>query len=464
MVVPTSSESSCITVIGAQWGNEGKGKITDVLCKNADVCARFNGGSNNIHTISINQDGKPFVGRSLASENAPKSTITLGLFPLGVANKNCQVLFGNGMVLHLPSLLRELDEIKASLDPEILARTFISTRAHIVFDFHRVVDTLFDGLRENRLGTTQMGVGPAYSTKTIRNGLRMGDLFSDRSVVREKIQELVTYFAKYSEFDATRVDVDKIVDDHLKYLELLRPCIVDTVALMATHLADKHTIVCEGANSVMSDLDFGTYPYVTSSNTTPGSASIGLGIPPTKISKIIGVCKAYTTRSQHWFPSRLDMATEGATIAHIVAAGNEHNTRRPSQSAAPVPSRHVGWLDLAQVKYATGVCGFDCIALTKLDVLTGLPRIGLVTSYSNWDVESRGYPATDEEFHRLQPCVEYLPGWTESLSGIKSFAELPEAAKVFVARIQEVLATPVEYIQIGAPETVLSDRDVLHIK
>ena len=439
-----SVNSSCVTVLGAQWGNEGKGKIVEFLSRKADVCARFNGGSNNIHTISLNvSTGKCVVGRSIGSIDSTKTSITLGLFPLGVSNKACKLVFGNGMVLHLPTLLREISAIQSVFDPNVLQRMYISTRAHIVFDFHQEVDGIFDGLRGgSSLGTTRMGAGPAYSTKTIRNGLRLGDLFSERNIVREKIAELALYFTRYNTTLAP-IDVDAVVDSHLKMLEVIRPCIVDTVALMSSFRS--LNVVCEGANSFMSDVDFGTYPYVTSSNTTSGSACIGLGIPPTRISSVIGVCKAYTTRAQHWFPSGAEM--DSATAQKIATRGNEISTVDGSV-------RRVGWLDLVQVKYACGICGFDELAITKLGVLCGLDRVGIVTKYVNWDVERLGYPATDEEFKAIVPLVEYVPGW----SNIND-----ENAKRFIAFVERFTHTRVMYVQVGDPETVLTDADIITI-
>lgn len=448
----SDGDEKCIVVIGAQWGNEGKGKLAHRLCETADVCTRFNGGANNIHTISVDTKGQYFVGRPMGEVANAKSVATLGLFPLGVTKSDCQIVFGNGMVLHLATLAREICDIQASIDPNVLERTFISTRAHIVFDFHQSVDGLFDDLRDNRLGTTQMGVGPAYSTKTIRNGLRMGDLFSERLVIKEKIAELVHYFAQYSEFDASRVDVDKIVDEHLKILEVLRPCIVDTVALMANFLSSGKRIVCEGSNSVMSDLDFGTYPYVTSSNTTPGSACIGLGIPPTKISKVVGVCKSYTTRAQHWFPSVL--SSDDPAAVHLVKAGFEVGTKSKR-------ARRVGWLDLVQLKWASEISGFDSLMLTKLDALSGLPRIGLVTGYKNFDVTEAGYPSTDEEFKGIESEIEFMPGWAASVATAASRSELPKEAQAFLRRVEEFVGVKIEYIQLGSEHTVLSQRDII---
>ena len=441
----------CTVVVGAQWGNEGKGKLVTKLCKSADVCARFNGGANNIHTFTIDAQENVYIGRVLPDTHLAvpvKETIVLRLFPLGVANKKCQVVFGNGMVLHLPTLLEEIKSIQSTFDAAVLARVHISSRAHVVFGFHQEMDNIFDDLRENKLGTSQKGIGPAYSTKTIRNGLRMGDLFSERPVIREKLVELVAYFTKYH--PELQVDVDQVLDETLTIFAAIKDRVVDTVAVMDGFMQRKLRIVCEGSNSVMSDIDFGTYPFVTSSNTTPGSACLGLGFPPTKIGKVVGVCKAYTTRAQHWFPSEVD----GPVAALLIAKGHEVGTT----SNKP---RRVGWLDLVQVKHAHSVSGFDSLFITKLDALSGMDRIGVVTGYEGIDVENDGYPSTPEEFASITPIIQHVPGWTGSLASATSIADLPEPARNFNKKIETYIGVPVEFVQIGSQDTVLTDRDII---
>jgi adenylosuccinate synthase len=444
-------------VIGAQWGNEGKGKLVSHLCKDADVCARFNGGANNIHTLTIGGNGEVHIGRD--SEILPKNpdgmkTLLLRLLPLGVINKSCQIVFGNGMVIHLPTLLTEIREIQNCLDKDILDRVFISTRAHLVFDFHLDMDHIFEALRGSKIGTTQKGIGPAYSTKTIRNGIRIGDLFSDPTSLHEKLSELVRYFEKYHA--GLEVNAENVLSQTLSAFEILRPRVVDTVALMAKFIKENKRIICEGANSVMSDIDFGTYPYVTSSNTTPGAASLGLGIPPTKIGRVIGVCKSFTSRTQHWFPSVLDPnSSDTAEICRaIIQRGQEYGTT----SNKP---RRVGWLDLVQLKYSCDISGFDSLLLTKLDALSGLQRIGIVVGYKNWNVDEDGFPSSFEDYIQIVPEIEYMNGWAGSLGNIKTFSDLPENAKAFVSRIESFVKCPIDRIQLGAPETILTDTDII---
>ncbi len=436
----------CTVVVGAQWGNEGKGKLVYHLSESADVCARFNGGANNVHTVTVDSEGRILMGRGVPSTVASHQLV-FRLFPLGVLHKRCKVVFGNGMMIHLPTLIEEIEAIQEHFDPHVLDRVYISTRAHVVFDFHQKADNLFDDLRENKLGTTQKGIGPGYSTKTIRNGMRFGDLFSDREVVAEKVAELVSYFSKYSEFRQKYVphDVDSVVCSELGMFEKIKHRVVDTVAVMDGFFRSGLKIVCEGSNSVMSDLDFGTYPYVTSSNTISGSACIGLGFPPTKISRTIGVCKAYTTRAQHWFPSMFSAGQMVSIGTKISALGNEVGT------TCKVP-RKLGWLDLVQLKYAAEVCGFDALMVTNLEALSGVEKVGIVSKYDNFDVAHCGYPSTQDEFRRIEinGGVVYVDGWAEgSLAKVERYSELPEQVKVFLEMIEGATAVPVHFVQIA---------------
>lgn len=438
----------CTVVVGAQWGNEGKGKLVYHLSRSADVCARFNGGANNVHTVTVDNDGRILMGRNASSGASAPQQLVFRLFPLGVLHKQCKVVFGNGMMIHLPTLLGEIASIQKHIDADVLDRVYISTRAHVVFDFHQKADHLFDDLRENKLGTSQKGIGPGYSTKSIRNGIRFGDLFSSRSVVKEKVHELLTYFNKYSEFHDKfgSADIESLIDSELRHFEKIKHRVVDTVAVMADFLRSGQKIICEGANSVMSDLDFGTYPYVTSSNTVSGSACIGLGFPPTKISNTIGVCKAYTTRAQHWFPSVFGPGEMESVGCKMLAAGNEVGT------TSKVP-RKIGWLDLVQLKYAAQVCGFDGFMVTGIDALAGLEKVGIVTGYVE---HSGGYPATDEAFKRVKVVVEYMPGWSEDdVRGVVTYEELPDSVKALLDRIEREVKVPVKYVQVAG---VIIDR------
>lgn len=454
------SEQNTTVVVGAQWGNEGKGKLVANLCKDADVCARFNGGANNIHTLSIGKNGEVHIGRD--SEVVPKDlggsrTLVLRLLPLGVINKKCDIVFGNGMVIHIPTLVQEIHQIETLYDKDVLQRIFISSRAHVVFDFHLEMDHVFENLRGSKIGTTQKGIGPAYSTKTIRNGIRFADLMGDKEALRERLFDLMRYFEKYH--TGLHVDVERVLSETLASFSRIRERVVDTVSLMCGFIKQNRKIVCEGANSVMSDIDFGSYPYVTSCNTTVGAASVGLGIPPTKLGNIIGVCKSFTSRTQHWFPSVMDPnAPETKEICQrIILRGQEVGTT----SNKP---RRVGWLDLVQVKYAQDITGFDSFMLTKLDALSGLEKVGVVTGYKNIDVASCGYPSTGEEFRTAEPVIEFMDGWSESLEAVTCINDLPANAKSFISKIEEFVGVPITRVQLGAAKTLLTDRDIIEWK
>jgi adenylosuccinate synthase len=431
-------------VVGSQWGNEGKGKLVSHLCGQADVCARFNGGANNIHTLSIDTKGDARIGRD-ADRVDGGTSLVLRLLPLGVMNKKCDIVFGNGMVIHLPTLVEEIRAIEGSFDPNLLDRLHVSSRAQIVFDFHLGMDHIFEDLRGSKIGTTQKGIGPAYSTKTIRNGIRIGDLFGEKTVLKDKLSELVSYFVKYHA--GLNVDVESELATTMKAFSYIESRVVDTVSLMARFMTQKKRIICEGANSVFSDIDFGTYPYVTSSNTTVGAASVGLGISPTKLTNIIGVCKSYTSRSQHWFPSVFESADPIAK--RIITRGKEVGTTSNK-------ARRVGWLDLVQVKYGQDISGFDSLMLTKLDALSGLDKIGLVVAYKGMDVDSNGYPSTIEEFERIEPVVEFMDGWSEELGqqSIKSFDDLPVNAKNYIARIEQFVGVQITRLQLRGNDII----------
>lgn len=341
-------------------------------------------------------------------------------------NKNCNIVLGNGMCVHLPALFDEVLAIERSMDPNIVSRLHISSRAHIVFDFHRDMDKFFN----NRCGTAVDGLGAGFSTKMIRNGIRFGDLSSSRSSIREKIEELVTYFTKYDR--SLVVDIDCVLDDTLRMFSKIQSCVVDTVALMNRYMKEGKKVVVEGSGSVFSDIDFGIYPdHVSSHNTTPGSASTGLGIPPTKIGKVIGVCEAYTSSCKDWFPS---LVTDSKILSHF-----------------PTGDTGLGWLDLVQLKYASSISGFDSLALTQLNGLTGLDAIGVVTSYAGLSVEEQGYPCTVEELKRVVPVVEYLRGWDHlDLGAIESMKDLPVEAKNFIRVIEKYLENvKIEYLELG---------------
>lgn len=440
-------------VLGAQWGDEGKGKLVDVLCGDVDVVARFNGGNNAGHTIVV--DGVKYACH---------------LLPSGFIHDKVLNVIGNGVVVHIPSLLKELEnfkqkkgeaiekklrselvgkteeEIKSALvaadipkqvEQHFHGRLWISSRAHLVFDFHQAVDGRQEGQRADKaIGTTRKGIGPTYSSKMARSGLRMCDLQDF-----DQFESLLTRLAGswQASFPDLEIDIKAEVERYREYHKLLSPIIVDTVKLMNDMYKDNKQILCEGANATMLDIDFGTYPYVTSSSTVAGGASTGLGLAPTKLKDRYGVVKAYTTRvGEGPFPCEcLDAIGE-----KLRDVGGEFGTTtgRP---------RRCGWLDLVLVKYTHTLNDYTAINLTKLDVLTGIPELKVATAYKKGDDVIDYFPASLRVLGELDVVYETLPGWTEDISKITKWEDLPENARNYVLFIEKFLGTPVRWIGVG---------------
>eukprot|EP00232_Nephroselmis_pyriformis_P028877 CAMPEP_0182857330 /NCGR_PEP_ID=MMETSP0034_2-20130328/2985_1 /TAXON_ID=156128 /ORGANISM="Nephroselmis pyriformis, Strain CCMP717" /LENGTH=510 /DNA_ID=CAMNT_0024988563 /DNA_START=174 /DNA_END=1703 /DNA_ORIENTATION=- len=411
-------------ILGSQWGDEGKGKLVDVLAQKFDVVARGQGGANAGHTI-YDLDGNKYA---------------LHLIPSGILNPKAQCLVGNGVVVNLPGLFSEIDELEkkgVSCD----GRLVISDRAHLLFDFHKEVD----GLREAELagkmiGTTKRGIGPAYSNKTTRNGARVGDL-KDKALMKEKIGKLVDEFTKRFSAQGFTWDAEAEAELYEKLYERLAPFIGDTIDLVNQNYDDGKRILVEGANATMLDLDFGTYPFVTSSNPSIGGVISGLGIAPNKIDTVIGVVKAYTTRvGAGPYPTELhDQLGED-----LRAAGGEYGTTtgRP---------RRCGWLDMVALKYAVNINGFTHLNITKLDVLTGLPeiKIGVGYKYKDGTVSTCSVPADLKLLEECEVVYETLPGWTEDISVMTEWDQLPANAQAYVKRVEELTGVETRYIGVG---------------
>lgn len=415
-------------VLGAQWGDEGKGKLVDILSFDYDICARVAGGSNAGHTIVA--DGKKYK---------------FHLVPSGILNKNGKCIIGNGVVVHLRGLMEELQMLQdAGIDYK--GRLFISDRAHIVFDFHQAIDGLNEKqLAGNKLGTTHKGIGPAYGSKTMRNGLRCGDL-ADMEYFESRLLSLIAQLKRaYPGFD---IEAAK----ELAYMNSIRshllPMLVDSVQFANDALDSGKSILVEGANATMIDLDFGTYPFVTSSNPSVGSVCTGLGVPPTKIKEINGIIKAYCTRvGEGPFPTEL----LDETGVKLRAAGAEYGTTtgRP---------RRCGWIDIPQLRYSAMLNGFSAINLTKLDVLTGFEELKIGAKYLVDGKEIKGMPASLKKYSDVKVVYETMPGWTEDISQVKSFNELPANCRAYVTRLEELLGMPIRWIGVGAGRTHIIDR------
>eukprot|EP00744_Colponema_vietnamica_P000654 GILI01001149.1.p2 GENE.GILI01001149.1~~GILI01001149.1.p2 ORF type:complete len:459 (+),score=163.85 GILI01001149.1:42-1379(+) len=415
--------SRVCAVLGSQWGDEGKGKLVDILAQQYDICARFNGGANAGHTLVV--DGKKYA---------------FHLLPCGMLYPNVKNLIGNGVVLHVPTMFKELEQLeKQGMDWR--QRLLISDRAHLLFDVHMKVDGMAEASNSKGtgtfLGTTKKGIGPCYSTKSLRTGLRVGDLLNFERV-KTQLPRIVAQFQKQFEFE---YDVNAEIEKYREYAETLRPMIVDGVQYINSSLKSGKRILAEGANAALLDIDFGTYPYVTSSNTTAAGVISGLGLAPSKLDTIVGVVKAYTTRvGEGPFPTELlDEIGE-----NLRRKGGEFGTTtgRP---------RRCGWLDIAVVRYAHTLNNFSSINITKLDVLSDLPEIKIAVGYSMNGVPlpEGSFPSSLEQLGKVQVQYETLKGWQCDISKVTKYADLPVEAKKYIERIEVLAGCPVSWIGVG---------------
>jgi adenylosuccinate synthase len=430
-------------VLGAQWGDEGKGKLVDLLAQRADVVARCQGGSNAGHTIVVN-------GTKYA----------LHLLPSGILNPKVLVVIGNGVVVHLPTLFAEIDQLEKQGVPNVSARVCVSDRAHILFDYHQIADGLLEteraGTAGGSIGTTRRGIGPCYADKAYRRNLRIADLREFRGIefeahIQSAVEDLRKRFGSAAEQALKHYDIRAEVARYYEYARRLEPMIGDSFTLLYDMLANgQHSILVEGANAAMLDIDFGTYPYVTSSNCTIGGCLTGLGIPLAYIRQVIGVVKAYTTRvGAGPFPTEL-LDARGIQLQQL---GQEYGTttQRP---------RRCGWLDTFLLRYTCRLNGFTALCLTKLDVLSCFHEIQIGVQYWYRGKKLQGMPASLRELAECEVEYEQMPGWHEqSLSEIRDFADLPRNAQAYVKRIEELVGVPVRFIGVGPGRDAIIYRD-----
>lgn len=427
----------CDVVLGSQWGDEGKGKLVDILCDEIDVCARCQGGNNAGHTIVVKDVKYDFH-----------------MLPSGLVNPKCLNLLGSGVVVHVPSFFEELENLeKKGLEGR--DRLFVSSRAHLVFDFHQRTDKLKEAeLSQNKksIGTTGKGIGPTYSTKASRSGIRVHHLVSQEPEAWDEFKlryhRLVeSRYKRYGEFD---YDIEGELAKYEKYRELLRPFVVDSVAFMQKAIADKKKILVEGANALMLDLDFGTYPYVTSSATGIGGVLTGLGIPPKQIRNVYGVVKAYTTRvGEGPFPTE-QLNADGETLQTVGAEYGVTTGRK----------RRCGWLDLVVLKYSNAINGYTHLNITKLDVLDSFKEIKVAVAYNYNGEKLESFPEDLAKLGKVD--VEYvtLPGWEQDISKITDYKDLPENAKKYLEYIENFLDVPIKWVGVGpARESMLVKPD-----
>jgi adenylosuccinate synthase len=409
-------------ILGAQWGDEGKGKIVDLLSENADIVVRYQGGANAGHTVSF--DGKTYI---------------LHLLPSGIFHQNVTCVIGNGVVIDPITLMDEIETVK-SAGVDIKGRLLISHNAHLIMPYHKLLDKIYDQ-GEDKIGTTGRGIGPAYVDKYARVGIKVVDLL-DREILCRKLRKNIEAKNEILEkiYGATKLDVEKIIDEYIEFDKKIDEFVTDTALYLNNAIKEKKKILLEGAQGALLDIDHGTYPFVTSSNPTAGGASTGSGIPPTKINGVIGVIKAYTTRvGEGPFPTEL----KDEIGDYIREKGVEFGatTGRP---------RRCGWLDLVSLKYSIMINGIDKLALTKIDVLSELDEIKICVSYEINGKKLKSFPTNPEALSKVTPIYETLKGWKKDLSNISSYSELPAEAKEFVEAIELFTGVEISIISIGA--------------
>ena len=413
---------SSVVVVGTQWGDEGKGKITDFLSENAEVIARYQGGDNAGHTIVI--EGTKYK---------------LHLIPSGIFYPEKVSVIGNGVVVNPKSLVKELAYLHdAGITTDNLR---ISDRAHVILPYHIKLDQLQeDSKGDNKIGTTIKGIGPAYMDKAARVGIRIADLL-DKEIFAERLkinlEQKNREFTKMYEVDP--VDFQDIFEEYYDYGQQIKKYVIDTSVILNDALDAGKRVLFEGAQGVMLDIDQGTYPYVTSSNPVAGGVTIGSGVGPSKISKVVGVCKAYTSRvGDGPFPTELN-----DEIGHqIREVGHEYGTTtgRP---------RRVGWFDSVVMRHSRRVSGLTNLSLNSIDVLTGLDEVKICVAYDLDGERIDYYPASLETLQRCTPIYETLPGWSEDITGVRHLDDLPETAKNYVRRVSELVGVKISTFSVG---------------
>lgn len=424
-----------VVIIGAQWGDEGKGKATDLIAGRIDHVVKFNGGNNAGHTVVIGNE-----------------KYALHLLPSGILTEGVVPVIANGVVIDLEVLFEELDALTSrGID---VSRLRVSANAHVITSYHRTLDKVTERfLGKRQIGTTGRGIGPTYADKINRVGIRIQDIF-DEGILRQKVDGALDMknHLLVKIYNRRAITADEIVDELLSYADRLRPLVCDTSLLLHEALADGKTVLFEGGQATMLDVDHGTYPFVTSSNSTAGGASTGSGIGPNQISRVIGIVKAYTTRvGSGPFPTELDNE-EGERLRQ---AGAEFGTTtgRP---------RRCGWYDAPIARYSARINGITDFVLTKLDVLTGLTEIPVCVAYEVDGVRFDEMPINQSDFHHATPVYESFPGWTEDISTARSFVDLPANAQNYVHAIEKISGARFSAIGVGpARDEIIAIHDLL---
>ena len=421
-----------IVIAGAQWGDEGKGMAVDFLSEPAEIVVRYQGGNNAGHTIVVGGE-----------------KLILHHIPSGILHKGTQCVIGNGVVVNPEVLLQEIRTVRDRGFEVEESNMLISERTHLIMPYHHSLDLLREKKRgASKIGTTGRGIGPAYQDKASRSGIRFVDLL-DREIFEQKLQANLEEknFLIEKFFGGDPLDFNEVRDQYLEYAKVLGPYVKDTQSFLARAVTENRPILFEGAQGTLLDIDHGTYPFVTSSNTVVGAVCSGAGVGPNTINRVIGVAKAYTTRVGGGpFPTEL----EDATGQHLRDQGGEYGstTGRP---------RRCGWLDLAALKYAASLNGFTDLVITKLDVLDGLQTLRICTGYELDGKLVEGMPSDLNRLSRVKPVYEDLPGWEGSVKQCRSLEQLPANARKYVDRISEAMGLPLFMVSVGPgrEETIL---------
>ncbi|GAA3607374.1 adenylosuccinate synthase [Marihabitans asiaticum] len=423
-----------IVLVGAQWGDEGKGKATDLMGRDVDYVVKFNGGNNAGHTVVI--DGEKYA---------------LHLLPSGILSPNCTPVIGNGVVIDLEVLFAELDGLIArGVD---VSKLRVSSNAHVIAPYNRTLDKVTERfLGKRKIGTTGRGIGPTYADKMNRVGIRVQDIF-DQSILRQKVEAALglknQVLAKV--YNTRAVEADRVVEELLSYAERLAPMVADTSLELEQALDAGKNVLLEAGQATLLDIDHGTYPFVTSSSATAGGACTGSGIPPTRVTRVIAILKAYSTRvGEGPFPTEL-FDDDGEFLRKT---GQEYGTTtgRP---------RRCGWVDTVVGRYATRINGVTDFVITKLDVLTGLKKVPVCVAYDIDGVRHEQMPPSQSDFHHATPVYEELDGWWEDISDCRTFEELPANAQAYVLRVEELIGARVSAIGVGPGREQIIERHAL---
>jgi len=417
---------STTVVLGAQWGDEGKGKVTDFFASTADYVVRFQGGNNAGHTIVVGEN-----------------KIALSLTPSGVLYPNCTPVIGSGCVVDIGFLKQELEMLnEKNINTDKLV---ISANAHVVMPYHKLLDELIEeSLGENKIGTTKKGIGPCYADKIQRKGIRIQDLLDETNFeikVRKNIEDVNLTLTKI--YDHPPLIVDDILDEFSTYKDIVTNHVADASLLIANAIKNKKTILFEGAQGTLLDIDHGTYPFVTSSNTSSGNAAIGSGVGPKNIDRIVGVTKAYISRVGSG-PFLTEQKNEIGDF--LIEKGAEFGVVTGRR-------RRCGWLDLISLKYSVRVNSLTELFITKLDVLSGLEELKLCVGYKDNDEVITDYPFNQNVLNTAEPIYETFDGWTDDISTVKSFEDLPNNAQSYIKAIEAFIEVPITFISVGPERT-----------